>query len=95
MFKGPINLIGKCGFFCGSCPTYLAGKCKSCRAEHKKGDCYTFDCVDAQNVDYCGLCPSFPAFDSKRLWLGRGHLKKGLLHSIASTGYGNFTIRIK
>ncbi len=22
------NLIGKCGFYCGSCPTYSKGECK-------------------------------------------------------------------
>lgn len=54
------KLIGKCGFYCGSCPTYSKGKCIGCRAAHKKGDCYTFDCVDVQKIEYCGLCKNFP-----------------------------------
>ncbi len=37
--------IGKCGFYCGACPTYLAGNCLGCVEEHKEGDCYTRDCV--------------------------------------------------
>jgi hypothetical protein len=54
------NLIGKCGFYCGSCPTYSKGKSIGCRKSHTKGDCYTFDCVDDQKINYCGLCKSFP-----------------------------------
>ena len=54
------SLIGKCGFYCGSCPTYVEGECTGCRTAHNKGDCYTFDCVDNKNIDYCGLCKDFP-----------------------------------
>lgn len=57
------NLISKCGFFCGSCPTFTNGSCKGCRAEHKLGDCFTFDCVDKHKLDYCGQCKSFPCDD--------------------------------
>lgn len=54
------QLIGKCGFFCGSCPDYIQGTCSGCRTAHKKGDCFTFDCVDQQEVEFCGLCNQFP-----------------------------------
>ncbi len=54
------NLIGKCGFYCGSCPAYLREECTSCRIAHSEGDCFTFDCVDSQGIDYCGLCEKFP-----------------------------------
>ncbi len=30
------NLIGKCGFFCGSCPTYVEGQCTGCRTAHMR-----------------------------------------------------------
>ncbi len=53
-------LIGKCGYYCGSCPTYIKGECKGCRVSHKVGDCFTFDCVDKQGLDYCGKCNNFP-----------------------------------
>lgn len=55
-----INLIGKCGFYCASCPTYTKGKCPSCRLAHSSGDCFTFDCVDRKKIDYCPTCKSFP-----------------------------------
>ena len=54
------ELIGKCGFFCGSCPTYISGKCLGCRSAHNKGDCFTFDCVDQKGITYCGQCGDFP-----------------------------------
>ncbi len=54
------NLIGKCGFYCGSCPKFNNKNCLGCRTQHKKGDCFTYDCVDNKNITYCGLCDDFP-----------------------------------
>ena len=54
------ELIGKCGFFCGSCPTYLNDSCMGCLLEHQIGDCYTRDCVISKEIDYCGECSNFP-----------------------------------
>ena len=54
------NLIGKCGFYCGSCPTYIKGECDGCRKSHNIGDCFTFDCVDKKEIEYCGQCEQFP-----------------------------------
>lgn len=53
-------LIGKCGFYCGSCPSYAAQKCLGCRLAHAPGDCFTSDCVDAHGLAYCGECAAFP-----------------------------------
>lgn len=53
-------LIGKCGFYCGSCPDYINNSCSGCRAAHTQGDCFTFDCVDKQGVEFCGECSQFP-----------------------------------
>lgn len=58
--SGIESLIGKCGFFCKSCPTFANGSCQGCRNAHKRGDCFTFDCVDERRVEYCGLCRDFP-----------------------------------
>lgn len=54
------KLIGKCGFYCGACPTYIAGNCGGCMPEHGEGDCYTRDCVLKQKLDFCGQCQRFP-----------------------------------
>ena len=40
------NLISRCGYYCGSCKDYLNKVCRGCRNQHKKGDCFTFDCVE-------------------------------------------------
>lgn len=56
-------LIGKCGFYCGSCPDFIKGDCSGCRTTHKEGDCFTFDCVVEQGVEFCGQCPNFPCQD--------------------------------
>lgn len=54
------QLIGKCGFYCGSCPDYIKGDCSGCCTSHNRGDCYTFDCVVDQDLDFCGTCSKFP-----------------------------------
>ena len=54
------TLLGKCGFYCGACPTYRRGGCAGCLAEHSPGDCYTRDCVLSRQLDCCGACPEFP-----------------------------------
>ena len=50
------NLLGKCGFYCGCCPTYIKGGCKGCVDEHSEGDCYARDCVLKQGIACCGAC---------------------------------------
>ena len=55
-----VNLLGKCGFYCGCCPTYIKGGCKGCVDEHSEGDCYTRDCVLMQGIACCGACEQFP-----------------------------------
>lgn len=57
------NLIGCCGFYCGSCPTYAKGQCAGCREAHKNGGCFTASCVSSKGIDYCGLCDEFPCED--------------------------------
>ena len=54
------ELIGKCGFCCEACPTYILENCKGCLLEHKTGDCYTRDCVLSKNIKFCGHCSKFP-----------------------------------
>lgn len=53
-------LIGKCGFYCPSCPTYQRGKCKGCMISNKEGECFTRDCVINKKLNYCGECKNFP-----------------------------------
>lgn len=54
------KLIGKCGFYCGACPTFIKGNCNGCDAEHSDGDCFTRDCVICKQIEVCGQCTNFP-----------------------------------
>lgn len=54
------RLLGKCGFYCGYCPTYANGGCRGCADEHQPGDCFTRDCVLKNGLACCGLCGQFP-----------------------------------
>ena len=56
-------LLGKCGVYCGACPTYLASNCKGCADEHTKGDCFSRDCAAEKGLDFCGQCGKFPCDD--------------------------------
>ena len=54
------DLLGKCGFWCGACPTFLGGGCTGCVRGQRKGDCFTRDCVNLRNLPFCGACSDFP-----------------------------------
>ncbi len=53
-------LVGACGFYCGSCPSYSGGECEGCRNSQKPGVCFTLDCVIKNGLAYCGECDRFP-----------------------------------
>ncbi|HHT21110.1 MAG TPA: DUF3795 domain-containing protein [Tissierellia bacterium] len=55
--------IGKCGFYCGSCPQFIQQNCPGCVPAHKAGDCFTRDCVIVQELEFCGQCDEFPCED--------------------------------
>ena len=54
------KLLGKCGFYCGACPTYVGGNCKGCMEEHVEGDCFSRDCAISKELEFCGHCEKFP-----------------------------------
>ena len=39
------SLLGKCGFYCGQCQSFLTGQCIGCLNENQEGMCYTRDCT--------------------------------------------------
>ena len=53
-------MLGKCGFYCGCCPSFLRGTCPGCLDAHGPGDCYTRDCVLGKGLSCCGACAEFP-----------------------------------
>ena len=55
-----VNLLGKCGFYCGACPTYINKECGGCVDAHTEGDCFSRDCVMRKELKFCGECKEFP-----------------------------------
>ena len=54
------ELLGKCGYCCGQCPSYISGKCKGCIKGNDDGVCYSRDCVIKKGLLSCGCCDDFP-----------------------------------
>ena len=38
-------LLGKCGYYCGQCPSFLHGDCGGCVQGNPDGLCYARDCA--------------------------------------------------
>jgi hypothetical protein len=61
------NLMGPCGFYCGSCLAYRKGICLGCRYQADKnivkGDdkfCTLLNCAEKKGVVMCSDCRMFP-----------------------------------
>ena len=54
------SLLGKCGYYCGCCPSYAAGKCPGCEKGNADGVCYSRDCAISRKLHACGECADFP-----------------------------------
>ncbi len=54
------KVLGKCGYYCGQCPSFLSGKCKGCIEENADGVCYARDCAIEKGLLSCGYCEDFP-----------------------------------
>ncbi len=54
------GLLGKCGFYCGACPTWLDGTCSGCGEGQAEGECFTRDCAYGKDLPFCGACTEFP-----------------------------------
>ncbi|MBE7003236.1 MAG: DUF3795 domain-containing protein [Ruminococcaceae bacterium] len=52
--------LGKCGYYCGQCPSLLAKECAGCVSGNERGVCYTRDCVLEKGILSCGYCKDFP-----------------------------------
>lgn len=55
-----IELLGKCGYYCGQCPAYLANECRGCIKGNADGVCHARDCASAKGIPACGHCEEFP-----------------------------------
>ena len=54
------QLLGKCGYYCGQCPSFLHGDCTGCVQGNTDGVCCARDCAIAKGLISCGYCEDFP-----------------------------------
>lgn len=54
------KLIAPCGFYCGSCPSHIAGECAGCTQDEKVLKCYAYECAVKRGLRFCGQCSQFP-----------------------------------
>lgn len=51
-----LDLVAKCGLYCGNCKKYIKGKCAGCEANVKATWCKTRACCIENNYDTCADC---------------------------------------
>ena len=61
-----INLIAKCGLYCGACRSYLSGKCPGCTDNVKATWCKVRSCCIENNLKSCADCTSIDLKDCKK-----------------------------
>lgn len=62
-----INLIAKCGLYCGTCKKLLSGKCPGCKESTKASWCKIRTCTIENNYDNCSQCAKINLEDCKKL----------------------------
>ena len=65
MINKPEEVVGICGLFCGTCPSYADGICSGCLSDNVKGECaecrHGFrDCAKEHGITWCNECHDFP-----------------------------------
>jgi len=93
------NLIAYCGLYCGSCKSYLKGKCPGCHENNKAGWCKVracniehgyqscADCKDFTNVMECKKCNNFMSKIFAMLFKSD---RKACIAMIKESGYDEF-----
>jgi len=57
------NLISYCGLYCGSCRSYLKGKCPGCRDNVKATWCKVRQCCIENSLQSCAACTTIELMD--------------------------------
>ena len=83
MRNNPENVVGICGLFCETCPTFADGICDGCLSGHVAEACVECrhgfrDCAAEHGVTWCSQCSGFPC---ERLAKFRDcHVVNGISH---------------
>ena len=57
--KNDVKLIAFCGLYCGSCRSYIKGKCPGCANNEKASWCKIRSCNLTNNYKSCADCTEF------------------------------------
>lgn len=96
------SLIAFCGLYCGSCPSYLKGKCPGCRDNTKATWCKIRTCCTDNNFKSCADCTSIELMDCKKYnnliskfigFIMRSN-RPACITRIKETGYDDFAIEM-
>lgn len=54
-----VNLVARCGLYCGACGKYLKGSCPGCAKNHKATWCKVRTCTMEHGWSTCAECDTF------------------------------------
>lgn len=54
-----IDLVAKCGLYCGQCPRYLKEQCVGCAENTKLSWCRIRKCCGEKNISTCAHCDEY------------------------------------
>ena len=55
-----VNLVARCGLYCGACGAHRKGRCPGCQQNHKAAWCKVRSCCHANHYAYCADCTEYP-----------------------------------
>lgn len=92
------SLIAYCGLYCGSCGSYLKGKCAGCKVSEKLTWCSIRKCCIENSFQSCAdctaeevrKCKKYNTFISKLIGFILNSDRAACVERIRSNGYGNF-----
>lgn len=92
------SLIAFCGLYCGSCGSYLKGKCPGCRENTKASWCKIRTCCKDNNYLSCADCKitelpdcgKYNNFFSKVIGFILNSDRSACIRRIKETGYDGF-----
>jgi hypothetical protein len=96
------NLIAFCGLYCGSCKSYLSGKCPGCKDNVKASWCKVRQCNMENNFQSCADCTSlelmsckkYNNFISKAFGVIFNSDRPACIYRIKEVGYSDFAIEM-
>ncbi len=101
--KEDINLIGRCGLYCGACGKYLKGRCPGCNENEKASWCKVRSCTLEKGILSCADCDEFADvsdcrkynnFMAKAFGFVFNSDRKKCIDEIKNIGYEKFTVHM-